>query len=116
MASLLMQERLLGFSLGAALGGGLATHLHRLYWKSTADVAHQISQGRIPPPNPVPVPEPLLLNKATREELAHKWNLSIDYTLGAVVAHLSSRGWKGDPPTLGSTLCFYNVVSSASVV
>eukprot|EP00250_Pteridium_aquilinum_P034432 c7569_g1_i1 orf=140-418(+) len=92
MASLLMQERLLGFSLGAALGLGSAAYLHRSYWKSTAELAREVSHGRIPPPTPVPVPE-TLFSQATREELAHMWNRSIDNTLGAFVAALSSKGW-----------------------
>ncbi|KAH7292466.1 hypothetical protein KP509_29G070200 [Ceratopteris richardii] len=94
MASLLMRERLLGFSLGAVLGLGLTSQLHRSYWKSTAEIAREISHGEIAPlPPEVPGPGPLLLSKATREELAHKWNCGIDNSLGALVAALSSKGW-----------------------
>lgn len=92
MASLLMQERLLGFSLGVASGLSLAAYQYRLYWRSTADLSRIVSRGQLPQPTPIQVPEPLF-NKAVREKLAHRWNQSVDNTLGALIAALSSRGW-----------------------
>ena len=53
--TLLTQERLLGFSLGAALGLGVAAHHHRYYWKSTAELGRTVSRGIIPPYTPVQV-------------------------------------------------------------
>ncbi|CAM6126074.1 unnamed protein product [Calypogeia fissa] len=92
MAGIIMQERILGLTLG--LAGGLAALIYeqKNLWRSTRAVADVYSGGRLPPSEVHQVPEPIFGRKA-QEQLIHAWNSGVDNTLGRVVAALSLRGW-----------------------
>ncbi|XP_024540030.1 uncharacterized protein LOC112349591 [Selaginella moellendorffii] len=92
MASLQLQERALGATLGLIAGAGAVLYERRLLWRSTAITGHALSGGNMPLPPPIPPPEPLF-GKKDREELAHAWNLSIDRYFKPIIAELSARGW-----------------------
>eukprot|EP00249_Psilotum_nudum_P006042 c19413_g1_i2 orf=98-376(+) len=92
MASLILQERLLGLSLGAVLGFGVVAYHHKLLWQSTAQLGETLSREKTPHRPLGKVPEPLF-GKDAGDKLAHTWNQFIDKTCGAAIASLSSKGW-----------------------
>ncbi|KAG6550935.1 hypothetical protein Mapa_007550 [Marchantia paleacea] len=91
MASILFQERLLGFTLGTAFGLGAYVYEQKKFWRSTRELANVYSGGQLPPPA-VYVPEPIF-GRRTKDQLIHAWNMGVDQTLGKLVAALSERGW-----------------------
>ncbi|KAJ7528569.1 hypothetical protein O6H91_15G008500 [Diphasiastrum complanatum] len=92
MASLLVQERLLGATLGMALGLSTLVYERRSFWNSTATLAQTVSGGTLVAHPSVQVPNPIFGREA-REDLAHAWNRAIDKTLGFLIMDLCSRGW-----------------------
>ncbi|KAF6167880.1 hypothetical protein GIB67_027658 [Kingdonia uniflora] len=84
MISILAQERLRGFALGAIVAGIVV-------FEQRKSIYCMISENQSPPKSNFMMREPIL-GKKFRSELAHLWNKSVDQTLGPVITSLSSRG------------------------
>ncbi|KAL2644340.1 hypothetical protein R1flu_011927 [Riccia fluitans] len=93
MASILFQERVLGFTLGTAVGFGAYVYEQKNFWRSTRELANVYSGGRLPLP-PVYEPKPIF-GRETKEQLIHAWNMGIDQTLGRLVGVLSQKDEAG---------------------
>eukprot|EP00898_Chlorokybus_atmophyticus_P005393 jgi/Chlat1/5855/Chrsp4S06370 len=93
MASIITQERVLGFLLGSAVCAGSYVYTHKNIWRSAADLADAYSGPNAAPAHASVVkdPPPLFLHK-DRAELIRRWNSTVDSVLGSLVSALSRRG------------------------
>jgi len=88
----LRQERTVGFVLGVLSAALSYAYLQKSLFQSTAVTARAIA-GDLQSPQPRYERPPPLFGSEARDKLRRGWNESIDSTLGAAVAALSSRGW-----------------------
>ncbi|MQL79258.1 hypothetical protein Taro_011693 [Colocasia esculenta] len=84
MISLIVQERLLGFVLGASVVGVAVLEQHRAIYRSIS------AQNQAPAP---PEVKALLDRRKSNVDFAHMWNKAVDGAFGPVISALSSRGW-----------------------